>query len=463
MKVLLINICLRPESEIRTYPIGFGYIASSVYRAGYNFEIVDLDISRYSYEQLEELLSKKDFDVVAFGCIVTGYKIVKNLCSIIKRINKNAIIIVGNSVASSIPEILLSKTQANIAVMGEGDITIVELLKYLEEKKPLEDVDGIYFKKGNKIIATKPRRLIANLDDIPLPNWSLFDIETYIERYKAYINEPYPGSMTKEQLRVFPMNTARGCLYKCGFCYHVFRGNKYRFRSPQSIVKEIKELKRLYGINFIHFHDELTFFSKKQILGLIQKFSEEDLQIYWGGDCIASLFNDEGDLAIIEKMKEAGCVGMSYSLESADPGILKSMNKHLTLEQFSRQTNLFHRAGLPVWTSLVIGYPQETPETIRKTFDFCIQNKIYPSTGYLLPQPGSPIFDYALKNNYITDVEAYLLKMGDRQDLRLNMTSMSDEELQVHVKQGLKRCNEELNLGLKENELIKTGHYRGKK
>ncbi|MBI4685907.1 MAG: radical SAM protein [Nitrospirae bacterium] len=165
----------------------------------------------------------------------------------------------------------------------------------------------------------------------------------------------------------------------------------------------------------------------------------------------------------MRRMKEAGCLGMNYSLESADTDILKAMKKNVSVDQFSRQTKLFHKAGIPVGTSLVLGYPQETPESIRKTFDCCIKNRIYPSAGYLLPQPGSDMYDYAREHGFIRDEEEYLLKMGDRQDLRLNMTSMNDEDFEFHVCDGLKRCNDELKIGLDEENLIKTQYYRAAK
>lgn len=139
------------------------------------------------------------------------------------------------------------------------------------------------------------------------------------------------------------------------------------------------------------------------------------------------------------------------------------MNKNISVEQFSRQTQLFHKAGIRTVTSLVFGFPQETPESIKKTFDCCIENKIYPSAGYLLPQPGSVIYDYARQNGFIGDEEEYLLKMGDRQDLRLNMTKMTDQEFKDLVLEGLKRCNDELQIGLPTEELIKTTYYRSSK
>jgi len=226
-------------------------------------------------------------------------------------------------------------------------------------------------------------------------------VELYIKKSKVGASDPLP--IPRKQVRALPVNIARGCIGNCGFCYHVFKGVPYRYRTPDSIVSEIKTLIKKYSLNYINFWDELTFFSKKNTMDLVQKIIDEDIHFYWTGNCRANLFTDDDDVNIIKKMKEAGCLGILYSLESADPEILRAMNKRITVEQFSRQTEIFHKGGLTAWTSLVLGYPQETPETIRKTFDCCIQNNIYPSAGYLLPQPGSPMYDYAMKHGFIKD------------------------------------------------------------
>lgn len=461
MKILVINVSLRPQSPEKLFPIGLGYITTAMKYSGFRFDLLDIDGYRYSDKYVENFLRNKRYDVICLGCMVTGYKIVKTLSAIIKENHPETKIIAGNSVATSIVNTLLTRTKVDIAVMGEGDETIVDLLKTISQNEPLDKVRGICFKRDRKIISTPPRQIIKDISKLPFIDYSIFNVESYIQSSKVSASEPL--MIPRDEVRAMSVNTARGCIANCGFCYHIFKGLPYRYRSVESIISEIKSLIKKYALNYIFFYDELTFFSKKQTLEFVQKILDEKLSFYWTASCRADLFNDKEDISILKKMKEAGCVGMGYSLESAELGILQAMNKHTTVEQFSKQTEIFHKAGLAVWTSLVLGYPQETPQTIKKTFDCCIENKIYPSAGYLLPQPGSEIYNYAIKNGFINDEEDYLLKMGDRQDLRLNMTSMTDEEFQEQVHEGLKRCNKELKLGLDEDKLLKTLYYRAKR
>ncbi len=459
MNILIINVSLRPNSPVKMFPVGLGYIATSIKLAGFDFDLLDIDAHRPSQVDVERAIRRKKYDAICFGCIVTGYRIVKSLAALIREHQRQAKIIVGNTVASSIPEILLTKTDVDVAVLGEGDETIVDLLQTLADGLPLDQVKGIYYCQDGQVLRNPDRPVFKSLDNLPWIDFSLFDSEIYIENGKEQVSNPIP--IPRQEVRMLPINTARGCIGKCTFCYHAFQDKPYRTRSPQSITAEAAHLIDKYQINYLGFSDELTFYNKKQTLRFVETIIDSGLKFFWMADCRAGLFDSEEDLWIIDKMRQAGCHGLAYSLESADPTILKAMNKKITVEQFSKQTQLIRRAGLPVWTSLVFGYPQETPETIARTFDVCIKNGIYPSSGYLLPQPGSVMYDYALEHGFVDDEEEYLMGLGDRQDLYLNMTRMPNEDLVHLVQLGAKRCNEALNVGLADDELIKTLHYRG--
>lgn len=461
MEILLINVSLRPESRVKMFPVGLGYIATAIKRAGFDFELLDIDAHRFSDNEIDDFLKKKQYDAICFGCIVTGYKIAKELSARIRKFQPTTKIIVGNTVASSIPEILLEKTEVDIAVMGEGDITIVELLRALESNADICSVKGICCLANGYVHNTPKRKVVANLDELPGIDYDIFDVELYIDSFQEQVPEAFP--IPRRQVRGLPINSARGCIGTCTFCYHAFQHDMYRRRSIESILKEVKKITVAYRINMVGLSDELTFFKKEQVRDFSTSILESGLEFYWGCQCRAGLFNSEDDLEIMELMKNAGCVGAFFSLESADRDILKAMNKKISVDDFSIQAQLFHRAGLPVNTSLVFGYPQETPETIKRTFDVCIESHIYPSSGFLLPQPGSGMYEYAKNNGYIKDEEAYMLGLGDRQDLYLNLTEMEDTEFIAAVTAGAKRCSDALELGLGEDNLMKTGYYRGKK
>jgi radical SAM superfamily enzyme YgiQ (UPF0313 family) len=153
---------------------------------------------------------------------------------------------------------------------------------------------------------------------------------------------------------------------------------------------------------------------------------------------------------------------LGYSLESANAEILKAMNKRISLKGYSEMKQVLDDVGIATVSALVLGYPQETEATLKETFDYCYENSIFPSTGYLLPQPGSVMYKYAQDNGFIKDEEAYLLSMGDRQDLRLNMSTLPSDKLEQLVHDHLKRIRDKMKLDLNDDQLIKTGVVHGR-
>ncbi len=395
---------------------------TSVKKAGFTFDLIDMDVDNVSMEDLESIISKSDYDVYAYGCIVTGFKWVKRSASIIKKVNPHAVIIAGNSVATSIPDILLSNTQVDIAVLGEGDRKIVEILKVLDSKRDLSEVRGVAYKENGRIVNTGVGEAVPDLDEIGFPDWNIFNLDKYRKYEKVNAN-----TFSESEIRSFPLNSARGCPFRCTFCYHVFKNDKYRKYSEGAIIEEIKRLHYEYGCNHISFWDELSFSSIKSINQIVERLSCLDFKIAWEAPVRGNLLKKE-HVPLVRKMKESGAECISFSLENANPEILKAMNKKMNVLQFIEQVEALWEGGVTPLTSVIFGYPQETPETIQSTLDVCEECNIFPSVGFLLPLPATPIYEWAKENGYIVNEVEYLERIGDRQDFHINLTSMSDEE-----------------------------------
>jgi radical SAM superfamily enzyme YgiQ (UPF0313 family) len=149
---------------------------------------------------------------------------------------------------------------------------------------------------------------------------------------------------------------------------------------------------------------------------------------------------------------------MAFSIENANPRILQAMNKKISHKNTVEHAITLSKAGITPLTSVIFGYPQETPETIKATLQLCEQCNIYPSVGYLQPLPGTPIYQMACSNGFIPDELEYLLSAGDRQDLHINMTSMSDLEFKECVINGLRDLSRKM--GLEFADPLKTGVYQ---
>ena len=132
------------------------------------------------------------------------------------------------------------------------------------------------------------------------------------------------------------------------------------------------------------------------------------------------------------------------------------MNKEIEVDAFYKTVYILKQAGSISQTSVVFGYPIETKETIKETFDQCLKAGLYPSIGFLLPLPYTVMYDYAKANGFNTDEDRFLESITERQDICLNMTKMSDEEIMNEIKIGAAKLNEMLDIGLTEDTYIKS-------
>lgn len=462
MKILFINPSLRPDSPKCIPNVGLAYVASAVERAGIDLEIIDIDANRYTEEQVEKQIRTKKYDAVGIGTLSSAYRWTKNITNVIKTHKPNVPIIVGNILGTSIPKLLLERTYVDIACLGEGDETVVDIISAFDKGLPLDSVNGIMYKNSNEIVETSPRALIGNIDDIPFPNYDLFDMEIYLEKSKWHVASPDQLGMPFENIVAMPVNTTRGCPYRCTFCFNAFQSDKFRLRSPANIIAEIELWKTKYGVNFVNFWDELTFFHRKQTEKFVDLMNEKNINIHWIASCRSELLKKD-DNCLAEKLRNAGCHGLTFALENANEEIRRAMNKRNSVEGFINQCRILKQAGINTYNTVIFGYPQETSETIAETFNVLAKCNDYPSVGYLLPLPGTPMFDYAIEHGYIKDVEDYLMIMGDRQDLRVNMTGMTNEEMESAVEGHLIRLSEKLKLGIEKEKLIKTRTWTGSK
>jgi anaerobic magnesium-protoporphyrin IX monomethyl ester cyclase len=255
MRVLL--VVYDNGSYVHWFPLGLGYIASVLRECGHEVTIYDKGQKHYPPEHLTAYLDKNKFDVVGLG-VIAGYWQYQEMLRISEAINasKNKpLFILGGHGPSPEPKYFLSKTFANIAVMGEGEATIAELLS----GKCKETVDGIAYREGKKVTVNKPRELIENIDTIPFPAWDLFSMDYY-----SLIREPNISNSD----RCMPMVTSRGCPFRCNFCYRM--DTSVRLRSAGSIVEEINKLKKDYGVSYIAFLDDLFMMSPKRTIELRQ-------------------------------------------------------------------------------------------------------------------------------------------------------------------------------------------------
>ena len=459
-KILFINPSLRLKSSTKFLPVGIASVMTYLDSHNIDFDFLDVDINELEDSQIEDYLDRNRYDIVLSGSIVTHYKWMKWLTNTVKKYNRNSIVIIGNSVAGSIPKLFLENSSADIAIQGEGEITCLELVRKIIEDAPWDKLEGLAYKKKNgEVVVNENRRGLKKLDDFPMINWQAFETEKYFQKSYAAAK-----AIDDQKVRVMPVVTARGCAFRCTFCHFVFWNDPYRYRSPENILAEIKRNIELYNCNYISFWDDLSFASLPQAERFADAILASGLKFNWSAAVRVDLFgNPKHDyqrrLEVARKFKLSGCQSLGFSLESANSEILVMMNKRIEGQYFLDQVEVLDKVGITSMISVVFGYPIETPDTIAETFSMCLDARVYPSIGYLLPLPATGMYDYAIKNGFITDQNKYLDSITERQDLCLNMTQMDDEEVKNLIAEGAGNLNEKLNIGLNSGKLLKTGGY----
>jgi len=423
MKVLLINPPIRVTEKASIFPSGLGYIAAIVQKENHEVKVLDLNIHRLTEKEvinkLKKYLLEEKIEIVGIGCLITCYDYVKDLVKKIREIKFKTKIVIGGGLGTSIPEMVLEKIGADIAVVGEGEKTMEELMQFFENKKKINSIKGVYYKKGGKIIQNPARERIENLDEVPFPAWHLFPIQEYVK------NDFNLDKLERKNKRSMNIITGKGCPYHCIYCYDVF-GHKKRIRSVKNIIKEIKLLKQLYGVDFILITDDLFTINREFVYDFCNSLLKEKLNISWGCSARVNLVDE----SLLKKMKNAGCKIISYGIESGSQKMLDIMRKGITVEQASKAINLTRKTGIIASVSFMMGFPEETKEDLEKTIKFCIDNDIYLTSMFLVtPYPGTVLYNQIIQKGLIKDVEKYVSKLGNATELTINLTKLSDKEL----------------------------------
>lgn len=262
---------------------------------------------------------------------------------------------------------------ADEILMGEGDETLLDLLKHIRNGENTDEIAGIAFKKESEIVQTKKRKIITELDLLPIPAWDLIDIKQYQNAWKKH--------------GVFSINiaTTRGCPFKCNWCAKPIYGMRYNSRSPHHVVAEIKFIKSLFDFDHIWFADDIFGLKPNWVQEFNQELKNEGLTISYTIQSRADLLlkDDTIDVLVHSGLKEVW-----IGAESGSQKILDAMDKGTTLDQIKTSTRLLQAKGVSVAYFLQFGYPNEDRIDISKTIDMVKNNKpdnIGISVSYPLP------------------------------------------------------------------------------
>jgi radical SAM superfamily enzyme YgiQ (UPF0313 family) len=405
------------------FPLGLAYISSALKRAGHQVFCLNLNhVEGTATERVKSRINYFSPQVLCTGGLSPDYQGVSEVLSAAEDV-PGLLTIIGGGLLSSEPEIVMKMTGADFGIIGEGEITVVELVNALEDESDPLLVEGLIARASNhELVRTARRPVVGELDHLPMPDFEGFGLRTYMNYQMpndTYYHYPF------NQPREVPIIGSRSCPFNCTFCYHPL-GNNYRIRSLDSIFNEIDYLVDNFGANIITFYDELFAKEKNRLVAFCQGMKKRGL--LWRVSLRVDFVDDE----ILALIKDSGCYFIGYGLESAHDRILKSMNKGITIKMIEKALEATWRHGIGILGNFIFGDKDENLETVRHTMNWWRKHKKYQiNLSYVISYPGTMLYQHALKTKVISD-KAEFIKQGCPPANVSNM-SAAEYDAMVHM------------------------------
>ncbi len=363
---------------------GIAYVISFLEKDKHEVELVDMRL----YAKNEYLFNKIDKfkpDLIGLTTASIGFKMSYEIIDTIKKRYPDIPVVVGGPFASTVYSRILEETKADYVIYGEGEKTFVELAN----KKTIESIRGLIWRKGDEIIVNPPMPLEHNLDNLPFPNYSKFELDKFLEKK-------------------IPIVSSRGCPNRCTFCsIQLGMGYPFRARSPENVIEEIEYWYKK-GFNHFEFSDDNFTFNIPRAEKICDLIIEKGLKIemVFGNGIRADRVTEN----LLRKMKQAGCIWTAYGLESSDQVVLDNIKKDITANKVKEAVALSKKIGMETQVNFIIGCPGQTWEKFQKDLEFADEvNADQLRFFNLVPYPGTEVFEWIQKNGkFLHDPDTYL-------------------------------------------------------
>ncbi|AUB55806.1 B12-binding domain-containing radical SAM protein [Methanobacterium subterraneum] len=362
-------------------PLGIAYMAAVLEENNIDVEIIDAAALEMRWETLETEIKRISPDLVAITALTPTIAKALQTAELAKKTCPQTSVVLGGYHPTFNYQEMLAKDYVDIVVMGEGEITLLDLVETLDEGGDLKNVQGIAYEGG----VTPPRPLISDLEELPFPARHLLPMEHY--------------KILNMKLHTATMISGRGCPMQCSFCASAaLHGNRLRMRSPGNVVDEMEHLVNDHNAGMIAFMDDTFTLKPSQVEAICEEIKKRDMDVYWG--CTARVDTLSGPL--LHKMSDSGCITMFLGVESADQQQLDRVNKQITIDKIRSAFKLARENDIRTIASVVLGMPGDTRSSIERTIKFAREiNPSYAVFSLATPYPGTKFYQEAVQNNII--------------------------------------------------------------
>jgi radical SAM superfamily enzyme YgiQ (UPF0313 family) len=354
-------------------------LAAVLENKGYLVKIADLTVLGLSENAVPQIIRNEKPDIVGISSMTSTISSAIKIAGKVKETNNGVLVVFGGAHVSILPEeTLKNNPEIDIIVRGEGEETMLELVESVERKtRDLATILGITFRSEVGIISTPSRPPLSNLDTLPFPAFHL------LPKGKYRLHHPFGRN-----LPAIPIMVSRGCPYSCIFCSKSVFGKKYRHNSPIYVVKQIRFLIDSLNVKEIKFYDDVFTLDRSWVVAICAELKKQGISIPWSCETRVNLV--DGDL--LRMMKDAGCYMIAFGVESGDQNLLNKIGKNITLDQITEAFRATREVGISTVSYFMLGVPQETPETIKKTIEYAKRlNPDFAQFSIATPYPGTEL------------------------------------------------------------------------
>ncbi|MGB0129654.1 MAG: magnesium-protoporphyrin IX monomethyl ester anaerobic oxidative cyclase [Rhodocyclaceae bacterium] len=377
-------------------PSWVAYLAGYLKQAGYaDIRFVDAMTNNLTEEQLRELFQSERPDVIGATAITPSIYKAERLLEIAKEVHPNAVTVLGGIHGTFMyQQVLAEAPWIDVVVRGEGEAVFLNLVRAVDEGRWLtdrENIRGIAYSDGTKVVATPAEPPITDLDSIS-PDWGVLEWEKYI-----YI---------PMGVRVAIPNMARGCPFTCSFCSQWKFWRDYRIRDAIKVVDEIETLVRDHKVGFFILADEEPTLNRRKFVEFCEEMERRKLPVLWGINTrVTDILRDEDLLPLYRR---AGLIHVSLGTEAAAQLKLDLFNKETTVGQNKKAIALLRKNGIVAEAQFIVGLENETAETLEETYRMALDWKPdMANWAMYTPWPFSDLFRELGDKVEIFDFEKY--------------------------------------------------------
>ena len=391
-------------------PIGLAYISSSLKEHGFTVEILDAvgeaPKNRTGYykgylvgSSLKEIVEKINPNSKCIGISVIfthEWPAVVKLVSLIKEKFPNMPVILGGEHISAMPEFSLMTSNADYIVMGEGEETIIELIKAIKNEATFQKIEGIGYRINNQVVINNRRNRRQSIDKISYPDWDSFNV-------KGYYENRFVGGMYSDNLTI-PILATRGCPYQCTYCSAPNMWLPLWIpRDPILVVDEIEYYVKKFGAGNFPFQDLTAIIKRDWIKAFCEELIKRELNINW--QLPTGTRSEAIDSEIAFLIKKSGMISMAYAPESGSEETRKYIKKKMKTDRLFDSIDAAAQADLNVAVFLVIGFPHDLPKHLEENKNFVERLAKHGvtdlSVGFYMALPGTELFHSLYDSNKI--------------------------------------------------------------